>query len=100
MRISLLFSVVLLGLTVLSGNAQASSGHIYLLRGLANVFSTGLDVLDERLVQRGFAATVHNHSDSKPSPQRRPVYKKAAKVRLLLSDIRLEQTLQFLWPKK
>jgi thioesterase domain-containing protein len=62
-RISLLFSVVLLGLTVLSGNAQASSGHIYLLRGLANVFSTGLDVLDERLVQRGFAATVHNHSD-------------------------------------
>lgn len=63
MRISLLFSVVLLGLTVLSGNAQASSGHIYLLRGLANIFSTGLDMLDERLVQRGFAATVHNHID-------------------------------------
>jgi thioesterase domain-containing protein len=62
-RISLLFSVVLLGLTVLSGNAQASSGHIYLLRGLANIFSTGLDTLDERLVQRGFAATVHNHID-------------------------------------
>lgn len=62
-RISLLFSVVLCGLTVLSGNAQASSGHIYLLRGLANIFSTGLDTLDERLVQRGFAATVHNHID-------------------------------------
>jgi thioesterase domain-containing protein len=58
-----LFSIVLLGLTVLSGNAQASSGHIYLLRGLANIFSTGLDTLDERLVQRGFAASVHNHID-------------------------------------
>ena len=60
-RISLLFAAVLLGLTVLSGNAHASSGHIYLLRGLANIFSTGLDTLDEKLVQRGFAATVHNH---------------------------------------
>jgi fermentation-respiration switch protein FrsA (DUF1100 family) len=62
-RISLLFSVVLLGLMVLSGNAQASSGHIYLLRGLANIFSTGLDTLDEKLVERGFTATVHNHID-------------------------------------
>ncbi len=62
-RISLLFAAVLLGLAVLSGNAQASSGHIYLLRGLANIFSTGLDTLDEKLVQRGFAATVHNHID-------------------------------------
>jgi len=62
-RILVLFSIVLLGLTVLSGNAQASSGHIYLLRGLANIFSTGLDTLDERLVQRGFVATVHNHID-------------------------------------
>jgi thioesterase domain-containing protein len=62
-RISLLFAAVLFGLAVLSGNAQASSGHIYLLRGLANVFSTGLDTLDEKLVQRGFAATVYNHID-------------------------------------
>ena len=63
MRISLLFAAVLLYLAVLSGNAQASSGHIYLLRGLANIFSTGLDTLDEKLVQRRFAATVHNHID-------------------------------------
>jgi thioesterase domain-containing protein len=62
-RISLLFAAVFLGLTALSGNAQASSGHIYLLRGLANIFSTGLDTLDEKLVRRGFAATVHNHID-------------------------------------
>ena len=42
----------------MSGRAQAS-GHIYLLRGLAGIFSTGLDVLDEKLVQRGYNATVH-----------------------------------------
>lgn len=59
-RISLLFAVVCFGLTVLSGNAHAS-GHIYLLRGLAGIFSTGLDTLDEKLVQRGYAATVHSH---------------------------------------
>jgi fermentation-respiration switch protein FrsA (DUF1100 family) len=61
-RIWLLFAVVFAGLTALSGNAQAS-GHIYLLRGLAGIFSTGLDVLDEKLVQRGFTATVHSHDN-------------------------------------
>jgi thioesterase domain-containing protein len=55
---SLLFAVVFVGLSVLSGNAQAS-GHIFLLRGLAGIFSTGLDVLNEKLVQRGYSATVH-----------------------------------------
>jgi fermentation-respiration switch protein FrsA (DUF1100 family) len=59
-RISLLFAIVCFGLTGLSGTAHAS-GHVYLLRGLAGIFSTGLDVLDEKLVQRGYAATVHGH---------------------------------------
>ena len=62
MRISLLFAVVLAGLTALNGNAHAS-GHIYLLRGLAGIFSTGLDELDEKLTQRGYSATVHSHMD-------------------------------------
>jgi hypothetical protein len=62
LRKSLLFAVVFVGLSALSGNAQAS-GHIYLLRGLAGVFSTGLDVLDEKLVHRGYAATIHGHLD-------------------------------------
>jgi thioesterase domain-containing protein len=56
----LLFAAVLLAITAVSGRAQAS-GHIYLLRGLAGIFSTGLDVLDEKLVQRGYNATVHPH---------------------------------------
>jgi hypothetical protein len=54
----LLFAAVLLAITALSGRAQAS-GRIYLLRGLAGIFSTGLDVLDEKLLRRGYNATVH-----------------------------------------
>ena len=54
MRNSWLFALILLGVSVVSGGAQAS-GHIYLLRGLAGIFSTGLDVLDEKLV--GYSAT-------------------------------------------
>jgi pimeloyl-ACP methyl ester carboxylesterase len=57
-RKSLLFAAVLLAITALSGRAQAS-GHVYLLRGLAGIFSTGLNVLDEKLLQRDYNATVH-----------------------------------------
>ena len=31
------------------------------MKGLANVFSTGLDVLDQKLIQRGYSATVHSY---------------------------------------
>jgi thioesterase domain-containing protein len=61
-RVSLLFVAGFVGLTILSGSAQAS-GHIYLLRGLAGIFSTGLDTLDEKLLQRGYTATVHSHDN-------------------------------------
>jgi hypothetical protein len=57
-RKSLLFAAVLLAITALSGRAQAS-GHVYLLRELAGIFSTGLNVLDEKLLQRDYNATVH-----------------------------------------
>jgi len=61
-RNSLLVAAVFIAFLFSSGNANAS-GHIYLLRGLASIFSTGLDVLDQKLVQRGFTATVHGHLD-------------------------------------
>ena len=38
-------------------------GRVLLLRGLANVFSTGMDELEERLRAAGYDATVHNHLD-------------------------------------
>ena len=62
MRKSLLSAAVFIAFLLSSGNANAS-GHIYLLRGLGGIFSTGLDILDQKLVQRGFTATVHGHLD-------------------------------------
>ena len=36
-------------------------GRVVLLRGLANVFSTGMDVLETTLRAAGYDASVHNH---------------------------------------
>jgi thioesterase domain-containing protein len=62
LRIHSLLTALFVGLTTLSTSAQAS-GHVYLLKGFAGVFSTGLDALDAKLVQRGITATVHSYSD-------------------------------------
>lgn len=43
--------------------ARGGSGHVYLLRGLLNVFSLGMDDLAAKLQARGVAATVHNHAE-------------------------------------
>ena len=38
------------------------TGEIYLLRGLANVFSRGIDTLGAKMVRRGLDARVFNHA--------------------------------------
>lgn len=38
------------------------SGEIYLLRGLANVFSRGMDTMGAKMVRAGLDARVYNHS--------------------------------------
>lgn len=38
-------------------------GRVVLLRGLANIFSLGMDVLGERLVAAGYGVEVHNHTE-------------------------------------
>ena len=38
------------------------SGEVYLLRGLANVFSTGLDEINGKFLRRGINSKVDNHS--------------------------------------
>ena len=43
-----------------AGTAQARA-HVYLLRGLMNIFSLGMDSLAEELSKRGLYATVSNH---------------------------------------
>ncbi len=43
----------------------ASRAHVYLFRGLADIFSTGMDVLTDELNHRGVYATSHSHTDWK-----------------------------------
>jgi hypothetical protein len=39
------------------------AAHVYLLRGLMNIFSLGMDTLQAELTKRGVNATVDNHSE-------------------------------------
>jgi hypothetical protein len=41
---------------------RAGVVHVYLLRGLINIFSTGMDDLAEKLHRRGIRASVYNHT--------------------------------------
>ena len=69
-RLFLLFALLAVT-TVIAGvslsRAEQSTkvtrtGHVYLFRGFANVFSTGMNVLTERLRQNGIKADVYNHA--------------------------------------
>jgi hypothetical protein len=63
-----LSAVLALGAALWSGVAfaqpakpSARHAHVYLLRGLINVFSLGMDELAAKIGQRGIYASVHNH---------------------------------------
>jgi len=56
--------VFLIGLIFAPAGAQAAPGHVYLLKGLANVFSTGLDNYAAELSRRHIPVTVANHSEA------------------------------------
>lgn len=60
MRVFLLLAVFLAGLTTGSANARPSA-HVYLFRGFANVFSTGMDSLGAELAARGYDAQVYSN---------------------------------------
>jgi hypothetical protein len=45
------------------GTAQSGAGHVYLMRGLLNIFSLGMDDLAAKIQAKGISATVHNHSE-------------------------------------
>jgi Thioesterase domain len=59
--IGVLATGMLLGLGAKPGMAE-SRAHVYLLRGLMNIFSLGMDTLAEELNRRGVYATVDNHT--------------------------------------
>lgn len=56
-----LLSLAACGPTRLAPLAGPPRGRVLLLRGLANLFSTGLNVLTQRMRDAGFDARVHNH---------------------------------------
>lgn len=64
MRVWLTLLICLFGPPAWANEAK-SAGHIYLLKGLANVFSTGLDTLNSQLSRRGYNSSVHSYLDYK-----------------------------------
>jgi hypothetical protein len=44
-----------------AAQAGPASAHVYLMRGVLNIFSLGLDQMASRLQQQGIPASVHNH---------------------------------------
>lgn len=67
MKSALRYAMALIAALLLSSTfaiapaAAQHTGHVYLLRGLANVFSMGMDTLAEKLNARGITATVHEY---------------------------------------
>lgn len=64
--IILIFGIVIFSSGANSSFAQSDAskrpGEIYLLRGLANVFSLGMDKMSSHFKKRGFTTYVYNHS--------------------------------------
>jgi hypothetical protein len=57
-------AIVLVGLPIQAHAVtatQASQTHVYLMRGVLNIFSLGMDQIANRLEQQGIGASVHNH---------------------------------------
>jgi hypothetical protein len=59
--------------------AAQSRAHVYLLRGLMNIFSLGMDTLAEQLNRRGVYATVHGYGEWQSLADRAAVDYKAGK---------------------
>jgi hypothetical protein len=45
-----------------SGTTEASHAHVYLMRGLLNIFSLGMDQLATEIQSHGISADVYNHT--------------------------------------
>jgi hypothetical protein len=73
--------ILVVGLLALGTNpgAAESRAHVYLLRGLMNIFSLGMDTLAEQLNRRGVYATVHGYGEWQALADRAAVDFKAGK---------------------
>jgi hypothetical protein len=50
-------------MSAMAGEASAASGHVYIMRGIAGMFSNGMDEIAAKLKRRGVDATVHAHGE-------------------------------------
>jgi alpha-beta hydrolase superfamily lysophospholipase len=64
LAIGILAAAIPFGLGLRPGIAQPRP-HVFLFRGLADVFSTGMDTLADELNKHGVHATSHSHTDWK-----------------------------------
>ena len=73
--------MLFVGILALGTNpgAAESRAHVYLLRGLMNIFSLGMDTLAEQLNRRGVYATVHGYGEWQSLADRAAVDFKAGK---------------------
>jgi alpha-beta hydrolase superfamily lysophospholipase len=76
--IGVLAAAMMLALGSRPGTAQ-SRAHVYLLRGLMNIFSLGMDTLADELNRRGVYATVNNYSEWQSLADKAAVNYKAGK---------------------
>jgi surfactin synthase thioesterase subunit len=76
--IAILAAATLLGLSFESVGAGPRP-HVYLFRGLADIFSAGMDTLTEELKKSGVYATSHSHTNWKAIADRAAVDYKAKK---------------------
>ncbi len=71
-------AVVTLALWAPPGTAQPRA-HVYLFRGLADVYSLGMNTLADEFNARGVYATAHSHTDWKPIADKAAADYKAGK---------------------
>jgi hypothetical protein len=64
-RLATLALLAVAALVAFGSGAEAAQAraHVYLFRGLADVFSTGMDTLTDELNRRGVYATSHSHTE-------------------------------------
>jgi hypothetical protein len=60
MAIALLLTILTAGVSTASATAPASGARVYLLRGVLNIFSLGLDDIAAKLERQGIPVTVAN----------------------------------------
>jgi thioesterase domain-containing protein len=81
--ITILTTVTLLGFGIVLASAEPHP-HVYLFRGLADVFSTGMDTLADELNKQGVHATSHSHTDWKEIAERAIADYKAKKEKPII----------------